>query len=42
MQATHRGMGIPGAGGAVFLKYLGQPIGLLGKIFQAYRTDFDN
>ena len=41
MQTTDRGMGVPGAGGAVFFEHPRQSVGILCKIFQLYRTILD-
>ena len=41
MQATHRGMGVPGAGGSIFFKEVVQPGCVLGKILQFNRAVFD-
>ena len=41
VQTAHRGMGIPGASGAVFLEYACQPIGILRQVFQLHRAVFN-
>jgi hypothetical protein len=41
MQAADRGMGVPGARGAVLLEHLGQPVGVVGQVLQADRAVLD-
>jgi hypothetical protein len=41
VQRAHRGVGIPGALGAVACKHLGQGVGVLGQMLQRHRTVLD-
>ena len=41
MQTPYRGVGIPGACGAVFVENLGQALGVFGEVFQSNSTVFN-
>ena len=41
MQAADRGVGVPGAVGAVLFEDPGQPLGVFGEVFEAHRAIFE-